>query len=339
MRTTDAELAGRAAAIFAELRDLVLSEETARQAARKVKVRPQVRIASYAEQERVIGAIPSLSDEARARAESTLLRLKSAWWALAMTCAGEARKAGRRGPDLEHVAMIGLYEAARRFDPSHGVLFYTFARHWARTYVDREAFRDTVVKRPDALFALRFQAARLARDGMSRNEIWKAIGCDPDMALATDRSLDAPAPRGDGEDGGNWLDALPAPADVDPTVSLDFDRALHALPESDRAHADRIIAGETLGQIAEAVGISKAGAQLREQRVLQSIGEWANPEVMKAWPVPIGALVVAISEGVGSRHWLAYRIGCRTSTLPAFIEHGIEIGALRHDEKGRLVPA
>src|SRR5258705_10442583 len=51
--------------------------------------------------------------------------------------------------DLEAEGRIGLYEAALRFDPTHGVQFLTYASWWSRRRMQTFVARHSrVVRRP-----------------------------------------------------------------------------------------------------------------------------------------------------------------------------------------------
>lgn len=65
------------------------------------------------------------------------------WWAMALTVSRLAEREARRnaGPlsytDALQEGMIGAYEAARRFDPSRGIQYTTYARWWIRAAITR----------------------------------------------------------------------------------------------------------------------------------------------------------------------------------------------------------
>lgn len=48
-----------------------------------------------------------------------------------------------RRDDLEQAARIGAWYAFRRYDASHGASWRTWATHWIRAYVEREAWGST----------------------------------------------------------------------------------------------------------------------------------------------------------------------------------------------------
>ena len=105
------------------------------------------------------GRIESMSVDDAWAAVQTGLNYVS-WLARDFLYTGVARE------DLEAEGRLGLFEAALRFDPSHGAQFLTYASFWSRrrmqTFVARHA---RVVRRP----ASRIGAAR-DRDEVSFDE-------------------------------------------------------------------------------------------------------------------------------------------------------------------------
>jgi RNA polymerase sigma factor (sigma-70 family) len=77
----------------------------------------------------------------RAHRARTLLMML--YWQLASSAAyvarAEARRLGRQCrldvEDLYQEGILGLYKAAMKFDPQHGVRFPTYARWWVRAYI------------------------------------------------------------------------------------------------------------------------------------------------------------------------------------------------------------
>lgn len=71
---------------------------------------------------------------------------------------------GLDADDAEQTAMLGLMEAARRFDPERGYQFSTFASHWIRQACSRYGLRvGMFIRAPDYLFwpMLRLERAEL----------------------------------------------------------------------------------------------------------------------------------------------------------------------------------
>lgn len=86
---------------------------------------------------------PSLAPKAR-QVQGLFARSEDLCWRLVQSAQrivyGEARKLPKEyldQPDLEQEGQIGLYNAARRFDPERGFCFSTFARWWVRAAMTR----------------------------------------------------------------------------------------------------------------------------------------------------------------------------------------------------------
>lgn len=165
-----------------------------------------------------------------------------------------------RQEDLIAEGMLGLLEAARRFDAAFGVRFAAYAAHWARAFIRRHALAHRrIVVLPDTRVARRVlgRAARTEPQLASRlgrapteDELASALGVDPaelaEVRAATytrDRTL-APRPA---DEGPTWEPATPnvgpedafAEAEEHALRSAELDRALALLPTRERAIVER----------------------------------------------------------------------------------------------------
>ncbi len=67
-------------------------------------------------------------------------------WRVAHRWKGLAYKVAKSGEDRFQMALIGVYEAAKRFDPTRGIRFSTYAQWWARAKVTRYTDDDVAVR-------------------------------------------------------------------------------------------------------------------------------------------------------------------------------------------------
>lgn len=104
-------------------------------------------------EERERALLASYADSGDRGALSELLQ---AHVRLVLRIARRHRAGSLREEDLVAEGMLGLVEAARRFDASYGVRFSTYATHWARAYIQRHALgHRRIVGMPDTRAARR----------------------------------------------------------------------------------------------------------------------------------------------------------------------------------------
>jgi RNA polymerase sigma-B factor len=181
--------------------------------------------------------------------------------------------------DLEQVAALGLLQAARRFDPSRGTAFSTFAiptvlgelrRHFRSTrwsaHVPRR-LQEAYLEVRDA------EAQLMAQDGRvpSASRLAEHLGwCVEDLlevrcaagALAP-VSLDGPPPADDDDSGGALVDRIGAVDHGYGSAELrdELEQALAELdPPADIAVRLRVEEELTLGEVAELIGVSPSHA-------------------------------------------------------------------------------
>jgi len=142
-------------------------------------------------------ALAAKGDAAASAAVEQFRRLEAARWRLAMTATRVARAEARRhvGPfigeeDLMQEGVIGLLRAARRFDPSRGIRFATYARWWARAQITRAVDQDGRHVRLPACAADTLRKLKEARDVRERDgmpahaaALARDVGVDEDRAI------------------------------------------------------------------------------------------------------------------------------------------------------------
>jgi len=156
-----AALADEAARHLEEVRRLVALPETGR------KARAAARIAELDRLHQATAEPTAPRDARRAWA-----RVVALWWELALTADSVARAEARRradtgepSEDLLGEARIGLYEAARRWQPSRGVGFNHVAGWWVRAALTRHLqTRSRLVRLPARVHEVRYRAGRARAD-------------------------------------------------------------------------------------------------------------------------------------------------------------------------------
>jgi len=159
-------------------------------------------------------------------AETQLLEAGRLRWDVALRWKALAwREAGpMRGHDRFQAAMIGLFDAAKRFDPDRGIKYATYARWWARAHVTRQFDEDTSLPISHAKKERLRNLGKWEAMGVGGDELLKKMGMTADeltrlrlggIARNT-TSLDALL---DPEDDGPGLE--PAGGEISPEVIED----------------------------------------------------------------------------------------------------------------------
>lgn len=180
------------------------AEERARAAVRQVaRLRPLLRSKSrgtnYASLKALDEAVAALVALAARRpklarlareARGGLADAKARRWELAWSCKriayGEARKfRGTMAPEeLAQEGMIGLYNAALRFDPARGLRFSTYARWWVRAQISRAIDRKgSTIRMPSSAIEQRRNLRKLIRAYGQHGEPWTAATLAEEMGL------------------------------------------------------------------------------------------------------------------------------------------------------------
>lgn len=89
-----------------------------------------------------------LAAQAQAGSDSAFDALLAAHFRLVMAIAHEQRSYGLPLEELVSEGMLGLVEAARRFDPERGVRLAVYASWWIRAFMRRYAFSNRRIVRP-----------------------------------------------------------------------------------------------------------------------------------------------------------------------------------------------
>lgn len=240
--------------------------------------------------------------------EQALHILITAHERLAIAIAHKFRHYGLPVSDLIQEGMIGLIEAANRFDATRGVRFATYATWWVRATIQDYILRNLSIVRlgstaqqKSLFFNLRKLRARIdsASDGASnahqtRTEIASALNVsvqdveDMEQRLgAGDKSLDTPIDNSSANNdhhGTEWIalltDNRPNPEDIvigmrdAETRSQWLNEALGTLSERERTiikHRHLSEHAKTLEELGIALGVSKERVRQIEHRAMEKL--------------------------------------------------------------------
>jgi RNA polymerase primary sigma factor len=209
------------------------------------------------------------------------------------------RNAGVSPSDLRAEGILGLVEAALRFDPAQGVPFGAYAFHWVRKRVREAVLRDLTIVQISKYHALRLARIRdAARDlegelGREPNseELARRVGLDPRTVRETLAGVPRPAfldaPVGPGSDL-RLVDTIaqttePSPEDAAEKASvLRFLRErIDSLPPRERGVL-RLHFGldgaepRPLAAIARRYGVSRERIHQIEQTALRRLRRWID---------------------------------------------------------------
>lgn len=243
------------------------------------------------------------------RDERALHTLITAHERLAIAVAHKFRHYGLPVSDLTQEGMIGLMEAANRFDPARGVRFATYATWWVRATIQDYILRNLSIVRlgstaaqKSLFFNLRKLRARIdgIADGtgdadQTRSKIAETLNVsirdveEMEQRLGSgDRSLDAPAASSATSSGDNgtteWIallsDDRPNPEDVvigmrdSQTRSQWLNEALGTLSERERTiikHRHLSDHAKTLEELGITLGVSKERVRQIEHRAMEKL--------------------------------------------------------------------
>ena len=233
--------------------------------------------------------------------EAALHELVGAYTRLVAGMASKFRNYGLPMADLMQEGVVGLMQAAGRFEPERDIRFSTYASWWIRSAMQDYILRNwsivrtgTTSTQKSLFFNLRRLRARIeGRTGQPLDDAGReliatdlnvpkrAVESMEGRLVGSDRSLDAPV----GEDGDeNWLNFLaddrPTPED-NAMEHLDGDRrtrwiedALDQLPRREaRIVRARLLMDETLTleELGQELGVSKERVRQLEARALSKL--------------------------------------------------------------------
>lgn len=262
--------------------------------------------------ERLGRAVHVLAGEAKERPElrGTARRAHATWresqelrWKLAMSAVGVARQEARRvrgaqlsPEDVQQEAMVGLLEAARRFDPDKGASFGTYARWWVRDALNKAVQDGRMVRIPESAVKdardLRRVADARTREGRSCSiqEMASESGVSPRRAarLLAMRQPCSIHEKVGGESGPTREELLADDDAIDPTTALDTrDRWLRAecaiRDDLDERSRDVLVRRyglfgaepETLASIAKDYGVSPQRVRQIQKKAEAAVAECA----------------------------------------------------------------
>lgn len=211
--------------------------------------------------ERLGRAVRALRTAARTHSElrPQAREAQAAWqesqqlrWTLAMSAMGVARREASRvrgsrlgREDLQQEAVVGLLEAARRFDPQGGASFGTYARWWVRASLTKAVHHGRLVRIPESAVQDRRDVRRVVEDrerqgrACSIAEAAEVAGVKPRRAerlLAMQLPCSLQEPVGSSEGDFTREDLLADGSAADPAEDLElrqhWERAQYAIEAS-----------------------------------------------------------------------------------------------------------
>ncbi|MSO77421.1 MAG: RNA polymerase factor sigma-32 [Alphaproteobacteria bacterium] len=233
--------------------------------------------------------------------EAALHELIGAYHRLAVSMATRFRHYGLPMSDLVQEGVVGLMQAARRFDPERDVRFSTYAAWWIRAAIQDYVLRNwsivrtgTTAAQKALFFNLRRLRARLdgGNDGTMTPEDRKSVAATLGVPVTdveimeqrlggSDLSLNAPVGTdGDGEWQNFLTDTRPSPEEEvterhDGAIRRKWLRqALEELPARERRIIVRRLLNEdaaTLASLGSDLGVSKERVRQLEQRALDRL--------------------------------------------------------------------
>ena len=241
--------------------------------------------------------------------EKSLHRLINAYARLAVSIAGKFRNYGLPFGDLVQEGMVGLMQAANRFDPAREVRFSTYASWWIRSAIQDFILRNWSIVRTGTTSAqksLFFNFRRLrakiegASSDMSKERTRAQIASELKVKMQDVEAMEARLNGGDqslniavGNDSDDqWMDLLPdnrpSPEQVviglrdSETRSRWLESALGMLSDREQKiiRERRLVdEGATLEQLGQVLGVSKERVRQLEQRALGKLRQHIETSV------------------------------------------------------------
>lgn len=232
---------------------------------------------------------------------NALAELLRAHLRLVVRIARRHRAGSLREEDLVAEGMLGLLEAARRFDPAYGVRFATYGKHWARAFIQRHALAHRrIVGMPDTRAARRI----LGRIGRVEPRLSTELGrapTDSELACALGvergdletvrtslRTCDVALGTSPGDGGTSWepREAGEGPEDAFAREeerhmrSRALSSAVSELPARERAIVERrclSVEPPTLAVLAREMALSRERVRQLEARAISRLREALAP--------------------------------------------------------------
>jgi RNA polymerase sigma-32 factor len=233
-----------------------------------------------------------LAAAARTGSRSALDQLLVAHLRLVLRIARGYVKHGVPYEDLVGDGMVGLAEAAQRFDPERGVRFSAYAAWWIRAHIRRSTLANRRIVATPSTRAARKLIARLRETERAlgqqlgriatREEVAAALGVTADDVGMVDTALrERDVVVGDIEHGGVELadfDCSPEQLVADAELRADVQRAVnHAvgtLTEREREIVRRRITSDdadTLSVVGQALGLSRERVRQIESKACEKL--------------------------------------------------------------------
>ena len=241
--------------------------------------------------------------------EKSLHRLINAYARLAVSIAGKFRNYGLPFGDLVQEGMVGLMQAANRFDPAREVRFSTYASWWIRSAIQDFILRNWSIVRTGTTSAqksLFFNFRRLrakiegASSDMTKEGTRAQIASELKVKMQDVEAMESRLNGGDqslniavGNDSDDqWMDLLPdnrpSPEQVviglrdSETRSRWLESALGMLSDREQKiiRERRLVdEGATLEQLGQVLGVSKERVRQLEQRALGKLRQHIETSV------------------------------------------------------------
>ena len=194
--------------------------------------------------------------------------------------------------DLVGDGMVGLAEAAQRFDPERGVRFSAYAAWWIRAHIRRSTLANRRIVATPSTRAARKLIARLRETERAlgqqlgriatREEVAASLGVTADDVGMVDTALrERDVVVGDVEHGGVELadfdcspEQLVADAELRADVERAVGRAVGTLTEREREIVRRRITSEdvdTLNVVGQALGLSRERVRQIESKACEKL--------------------------------------------------------------------
>lgn len=227
-----------------------------------------------------------LVEETRGGSETAILALIQSHLRLVLSIAQGYARHGTSEDDLVAEGIVGLLEASKRFDPTRGIRFATYAAWWVRAFVRRYALANRRIVSPPAtrsarkiMSGLRRVQRELVERGQAprRDAVAAAMGVSADdvalvEGLLEGRDVPLGGGHGDGIDPANdepTPEQATAEAQIRAKQVACVERALGGLSERERAIVELRMLNDdraSLADLGERLGLSRERVRQIEKR-------------------------------------------------------------------------